>query len=373
MENKLKKYLIILLVIVLIIGAYFLGKNNKEDNSEILDRQTYLQELNRSTLEKLDVQGDCIYVIGHKVADSDTVICAIAYANLLNELGYNAKAMISGELNRETIYVLNSANVKTPEVLYDASGLDIFLVDHSEYNQAVDGMEDAHIVGIIDHHGIGSVITGQQVAYEARPIGAAATIIWLDYLNYGIDIDSETAYLLLCAVLSDTTNLTGTSVTNTDKEAVKELAKIAEVEDTYALYKTIYAERLSYEGMSNEEIFFSDYKEYEAYGTTFGIGLVSGIDEDALKELSLKMKEVAPEVVKKVGVDYLFASVGMREGDIKIDYIIPCDEKSETIFKNAFPNYDEYDGTAYIFRKGLGRKSKFVPGFTDYLGSSPHE
>ena len=100
---------------------------------------------------------------------------------------------------------------------------------------------------------------------------------------------------------------------------------------------------------------------------------MSGIDEDALKELSLRMKEVAPEVVKKAGVDYLFASVGMREGDIKIDYIIPCDEESETIFKNAFPNYDEYDGVAYIFRSGLGRKSKFVPGFTDYLGSIPHE
>ena len=73
-------------------------------------------------------------------------------------------------------------------------------------------------------------------------------------------------------------------------------------------------------------------------------------------------------------VDLLFASVGIREEDQKIDYIIPADEQSRAYFEAAFPNPDEYNGTAYIFRNGgLGRKSKFVPGLTDYLNSHPHE
>ena len=59
---------------------------------------------------------------------------------------------------------------------------------------------------------------------------------------------------------------------------------------------------------------------------------------------------------------------------LRIISIIPADEQSQSYFEAAFPNPDEYNGTAYIFRNGgLGRKSKFVPGLTDYLNSHPHE
>ena len=69
----------------------------------------------------------------------------------------------------------------------------------------------------------------------------------------------------------------------------------------------------------------------------------------------------------------MYASVGIRENGEKIDYIVPANELSDEIFKAAFPDYDEYNGTAYIFRKGLGRKTFFVPGLTDYLNAHPHE
>ncbi|MDO4404381.1 MAG: hypothetical protein Q4C09_05015 [Atopobiaceae bacterium] len=70
---------------------------------------------------------------------------------------------------------------------------------------------------------------------------------------------------------------------------------------------------------------------------------------------------------------YLYVCVGIRENGEKIDYIVPLAGQSEEVFKEAFPNYDEYNGTAYIFRTGLGRKTKFVPQFTDFLGQYPHE
>ena len=125
--------------------------------------------------------------------------------------------------------------------------------------------------------------------------------------------------------------------------------------------------------MTGEEILFSDYKEYEASGVTFGIGLVNAIDEDAARELAKTMKETLPEASKTKDVDLIYASVGIRENGEKIDYIIPGNELSKTILENAFPDYDEFDGTVYIFRSGLGRKTKFVPGLTDYLGAHPHE
>ncbi len=335
--------------------------------------QEELQMLNRAGIENMDIWDSPVYVIGHRSPDSDTVCSAIAYARLLTELGYPAEARITAEVNRETAYILQDAGVEAPPVLEDAAGTSVFLVDHSEYAQAAEGMQDAHIVGILDHHGVGTVATGHQVVYEARPIGSTATIIWLDYMNYGVDIDPTTARLMLGAVLSDTDNLTGSTTTEADRRAVTVLADLAGVRDVGAYYYGLHAEKLSYEGMTGEEILFSDYKEYEASGVKFGIGLVNAIDEETAARLAGQMKEALAANIGAGGTDLLYASVGIRENGQKIDYIVPADERSRQMIEDAFPHYDEYDGTSFIFRTGLGRKTKFVPGLTDYLAAHPHE
>ncbi|MCR5794062.1 MAG: DHH family phosphoesterase [Solobacterium sp.] len=361
-----------LLVACMAAAGFYAGKVS-EKNRTTADRQVLLEN-NRYSYEKLNVaEGETIYVIGHRSPDTDTVCSAIAYARFLNMLGYDAQAAVTAPVNHETAFILKEAGVETPEELIDAAGKTIFLVDHSEYAQAAEGMEDAHIAGVIDHHGIGTVSTGHQVFYDARPMGSTASIIWLEHLNCGFNIDKTTAYLMLGAVLSDTDNLTGSATTETDRRAVKALAELAGVTNTDELYRQIHIEKLSYEGMTGLEILFDDYKEYEASGTTFGIGLVNAIDEETAAKLAEQMKEALPEGFKTKNTDLMYASVGIRENGEKIDYIVPANELSDEIFKAAFPNYDEFNGTAYIFRKGLGRKSLFVPGLTDYLGAHPHE
>ncbi|MDO5120328.1 MAG: DHH family phosphoesterase [Coriobacteriales bacterium] len=370
-STKTQTALLIALAVCLAITGFFVGKAS--EHSDARQERERLYALNRSSIEKLIVEDGPIYVIGHRSPDADTVCSAIAYARFLTLLGHDAQAAITEPVNRETAFILQEAGVEVPPVLEDASGENIFLVDHSEYAQAAEGMVDAHIVGILDHHGAGSVTTGQQLLYEAKPIGSTATIIWLDYLNYGFEIDKVTAQLLLGAVLSDTDGLTGSTTTEADRQAVSELASIAGITDVDALYHSIHVEKLSYEGMTGEEILFSDYKEYEASGTTFGIGLVNAIDEDSAKELAERMKEALPAGFDSKNVDLMYASVGIRENGEKIDRIIPANEHSKEVFEAAFPNYDEYDGTSFIFRTGLGRKTKFVPGLTEFLNAHPHE
>ena len=331
-----------------------------------------LQALNREAVMHMSAEGT-IHVIGHKSPDSDTVCSAIAYARLLNMLGYEAVPNITEKVNNETAYILEQAGVEMPEILDSAAGETIFLVDHSEYAQAAEDMVDAHVIGVLDHHGVGTLNTGHQVVYQARPIGATATIVWLDYMNCGLEIDQKTAYLLLGAVLSDTANLTVTTTTDADRKAVHALAEIAGVTDTDALFHSLHEKALSYDGMSDEEIMFSDYKEYEAGGLTYGIGLINSIDEETSKALAARMKNIGEEACAKVKAELVYAAVGIRENGEKIDYIIPLDEESREVFEAAFPDYDEYDGTSYIFRSGLGRKTKFVPGLTDYLSAHPHE
>ena len=211
MDNNVKnrKHLItvacfVLLVIVTGIGCFFLGehyeaaKDRKEQELNIL--------LNRSELERLgDIKGT-IYVTGHKSPDTDTVCSSIAYAELLRKMGYDAVPVVLGGINKETEYVLKAAGAETPALLDNASGLNFILVDHSDYSQSADGMDQANIISIIDHHGDGSVETGNQLIYDARPLGSTATIIWIRYRNYGIEIDKQTAFLMAGAILSDTKN-----------------------------------------------------------------------------------------------------------------------------------------------------------------------
>ncbi len=371
-KNYTRWIILILTACLCAAAGFFTGKNAGQ--SEAQKKQETLYELNRASIQKLGVEeGKTIYVIGHKSPDTDTVCSAIGYARLLTMLGFPAEARITMNVNNETAYVLKQAGVEVPPVLEDASGENIFLVDHSEYIQAAEGMQDAHIVGILDHHGIGSVTTGYQVVYEAKPIGATAAIVWLDYKNYGLEIDKPTAYCLLGALLSDTSNLTASTTTDADRAAVKELAEIAGVTDVAALHAEMHKQALSYDGFTDEEILFSDYKEYEISGYKLGIGQVNSIDEETSKDLAARMQKVLPQGIEERGMDMMFALICIRENNEKIDYVVPGNELSKEVMAAAFPDYDDYDGTSYIFRTGMGRKTIFVPGLTEYLSLHPHE
>ena len=121
------------------------------------------------------------------------------------------------------------------------------LVAHSEYAQSVKGLKDANVITIIDHHGDGSVTTGNQLIYDARPLGSTATIIWLRYRSYGVAIDRSAAYAMVSSILSDTKNLLSDATTFTDREALKELSLLAGIKDIGALYKEMFQASLSYE------------------------------------------------------------------------------------------------------------------------------
>ena len=111
------------------------------------------------------------------------------------------------------------------------------LVDHSEYTRSANGLKDAKIISIIDHHGDGSVITANPLIYDARPIGSAATVTWLQYRDYGVEPDRQSAVMMMGAILSDTKNLQSGTTTFADREAVKVLSKLGGVTDTDAFYQ----------------------------------------------------------------------------------------------------------------------------------------
>lgn len=349
------------------LGGFFLGRNRESGRS--MAEKEFMIRLNRSELEGLGDISERIYVTGHKSPDSDTVGSSIGYAALLRALGYDAAAVLLGPPNRESAFILETAGLEMPEILQDAAGRTMVLVDHSEYTQSADGLEDAKIISIIDHHGDGSVLTANPLIYDARPLGSTATIIWMKYLNYGVEPDRQTAVMLLGAVLSDTNNLQSGTTTFADREAVRALSALSGISDTDAFYQKMYRELLSYEGDTDEEIYLSDYKEYEIAGFRVSVGNVNAYDEAGAKDLAERMKKVMPQMKRLAGVDMAFAMISIKRDDLSVTWLVPAEEEEEAVLAAATWEQADFDGTFTIIKPSISRKADFIPGITDVLNS----
>ena len=364
---------ITLVFVIAVIGAagILIGRNVTASQYQAEQELNY--RLNRSELDGLGEIEGTIYVTGHKSPDSDTVGSSIAYASLLRALGYDARPVVLGDINHETRYILETGGLETPMLLDDASGCNMVLVDHSEYSQSAEGLRDANVITIIDHHGDGSVTTGNQLIYDARPLGSTATIIWIRYRNYGIEPDPKTAYAMAGSILSDTLNLQSDATTFADREALKALSLLAGISDTDALYQGMYQATMPYEGMTDEEIFFSDYKEYERGGKKFGIGCMNAYDEAGAKNLVERMTNVFSSVDAPNGMDMSFAQITIFHDDISITYLVPSNEAADEVLEAAFGDDAVYDGVSYRLEPGISRKQVLVPAITDIMEAYPKE
>ena len=369
-----KTWLVIALLIAFIaagLGSFALGRNAALSDFEA-ERDLNIR-INRSELEGLGKIEGTIYVTGHKSPDADTVGSSIAYAALLRALGYDARPVVLDPINNETRYILEAAGLDSPEVLEDAAGCSMVLVDHSEYTQSAEGLQDATVLSIIDHHGDGAVTTGNQLIYDARPLGSTATIIWIRYRNYGLVPDRQTALVMMGAVLSDTQNLQSGSTSFADQEALKALSKIAGISDTDAFYQEMFKASLSYDGMTDEEIFYSDYKEYESGGRHYSIGCINVYDEPAAREMAERMKAFIPSALSAAGMDMAFAQLSIFHDDLSVTYLVPSDPAAAEVIEAAFGDTAEFDGTSYILSPGISRRQVLVPAITDVLESYPKE
>jgi len=362
---------ILALMVVVGIGGFLLGKKAEAGNYQKEKELNIL--LNRSDLEGLGEIEGTIYVTGHRSPDSDTVGSSIAYAALLQKLGYDAVPIVLGKINPETAFILDAAGLETPELMEEVSGQNMILVDHSEYTQSAEGLSDANIISIIDHHGDGAVTTGNQLIYDARPLGSTATIIWIRYRNYGVELDKKTALVMIGSILSDTANLQSNNTTSADREAVKALNAIAGISDTDAFYQEMYKASLSYDGMTDGEIFLSDYKEYESGGTNYSIGCINVYDEEDAREMAERMKKTLPWTLRTTGMDMSFAQIGIFHDGISVTFLVPSDDEAKEVIEEAFGDRAVYDGTSFRIEPGISRKKDLVPAITDVLMGHPNK
>ena len=346
----------------------------KAGQSQIDSLQSELQadkEILTGLLLQVDCSGEPVYTIGHKSPDSDTTASAIGMAYLLNELGITAQARIAGPLNLETEYALSAVGYPAPEILENAAGKQLWLVDHSDTQQMVDGADEARIVGITDHHGIGNAETSEPINVLSCPVGSVSALVFTLCTKCGVEIPKDVAGVLLAGVLSDTANMKSTGVTASDELAFDRLKEISGISDTDGLYKGMLEAKLSYKGMDDREIYYSDYKEYETNGVFYGIGVVKVADTDRIPEMSERMQSVIESEVKN-GTDMDFLLFEVYDPDYSLGYMGFCGENAEfteKLMDTVFGSSEEKKGKFYVSSPSLSRKTDVLPPIENYLNS----
>ena len=230
------------------------------------------------------------------------------------------------------------------------------LVDHNEISQAVDNIESAEILEIIDHHRIGSLQTMAPVYFRNQPVGCTATILYQVYQEKNLTIEPNIAGLLCSAILSDTLMFRSPTCTAMDKAAAEKLAEIAGVK-CEELASEMFAAGSNLKNKSPEEIFYQDFKKFELNKSSFGVGQITSVNEDELTEIK---KELLPYMEKALGSHgesmLFFMLTDIMEQSTELLFY---GEGSEEMAVNAF-KIEPKDGTIYL--KGVvSRKKQLIP------------
>ncbi|PCK33591.1 manganese-dependent inorganic pyrophosphatase [Pseudoalteromonas piscicida] len=301
-----------------------------------------------------------MYVVGHKIPDSDSICGAIALAYLKNQIGEEAIPTRLGEVSPETQFILDRFGFEAPELKMSYAGEDVYIVDHTEKTQAPDDIDKATVVGVVDHHKLGDLTTSTPLECWIRPVGCSNTIIKMMYDFYGVEIPANIAGIMMCAILSDTVIFKSPTCTTADIKCVEALAEIAGVDDAKALGMEMFKVKSAVDGTPIRDLVMRDFKDFNMNGNLVGIGQLEVVDlavfdkiKDELHADIAKLKEEG----NRHSVMLLLTDI-MKEGS---QMLIASDD--EAIIAKA---YDAKPEASQVWLDGvLSRKKQVVPPLQD--------
>ena len=293
-----------------IVAMLFTTSCSKDDDASPMPQPRPQTEF-ATLLQSLNWGTDTCYIYGHKTPDVDAVTSALSYATLMRKMGYNCKAKVSSQMNRETAYIAGVFGFPLPELKPSVQPFTrLILTDHTDYAQCVDGAREAIILQKIDHHVEGDISDSGIPFVRREMVGSTNTIIYEMFTEQGIEIDDTTARIMLAGIISDTRNLTKTTTARIDTVALLALtAQLGISPDSVARLDQYMNNAASdYTGMTDTEIFLSDYKDYEIGGVRLGFGNLEckQADMDAFID---RMLATMPQVMQLKGLNMVVAKI----------------------------------------------------------------
>lgn len=238
----------------------------------------------------------------------------------------------------------------------------VVLVDHNEKQQAVHGIENADILGIIDHHKIGSLETTSPVMFRNQPVGCTSTIIYQMYLENDVKITKTIAGLLCSAIISDTLLFRSPTCTQIDQDAAAKLAEIAGI-DMEQHASQMFRAGSNFKSKTTEEICYSDFKTFTVGEIQFGVGQISSMSReelDEVKERILPYQETIMEERKLQMVFMMLTDILNESSDV-----ICLGEGADEAVERAF--YKQKINDAYHLRGVVSRKKQLIPELLDAI------
>lgn len=238
----------------------------------------------------------------------------------------------------------------------------VILVDHNERSQAVENIENAEILEIIDHHRIGSLETMAPVYFRNEPVGCTATIIYSIYKEKGFKVPPQIAGLLCSAILSDTLMFRSPTCTMLDRAAAEALSAIAGI-DCQSFGIEMFTAGSNLKDKTPEEIFYQDYKKFEFGDVTFGVGQINSMSGSELDELERRLRPYLEKSCREHGLSMMFF---MLTNIIEESTRLMCyGESADMLVEDAFGRAPKA-GTIWL--KGVvSRKKQLIPAFIDAI------
>lgn len=237
----------------------------------------------------------------------------------------------------------------------------VILVDHNESKQSVDGLEEAEILEVVDHHNISDINTNKPINFRNMAVGSVNTIIYYLYKENNVTIPNDIAGLMLSAILSDTLLLNSPTTTYHDKFVVNELSKQNNIDyNDYGI--KLLKSGMDLAGFSVEDIIYRDYKTYNVNGYKFSIGQILTVDFSDIESKKDEYIEALNEISVKNG--YRVSALYVTNILDKNSYIL-YNDSAEYIMKEAYGLNNIYQGI--VLDGVLSRKKQMVPNIMDIL------
>ena len=236
----------------------------------------------------------------------------------------------------------------------------VILVDHNEKLQSVEGLDEADIVEIFDHHNLGSITTNHPINFRNMSVGSTCTIVTMMFRERNVPIPREIAGALISGILSDTLILKSPTTTVRDRDCVGFLSKIAGVNyEEYGM--NLFKSGTSLEGMNQEDVLYNDYKLYSVNDKNFAIGQFFTTNFDEIE----KDLESYVDVLDRVAETNNYVLVCLYVTDIiKNGSYVMFNRKSSGIMNLIYQDVVE---EGYFIEGCLSRKKHIVPDIMEVL------
>ena len=232
----------------------------------------------------------------------------------------------------------------------------VIMVDHNEFSQSVEGIQDAHILEVVDHHKFANFQTNEATKIRTEPVGCTSTIVYGLYKEAKIEPDEKTALLMLSAILSDTLLFKSPTCTSKDVEVAKELAKLAKVDNISEYGMEMLIAGTSMAKSSMKEIINQDKKIFPIGDMEIAVAQINTVQ---IGELVARKEEIAKEIEHEIGKYGYSLFLFVVTDIINSNSLVFTYGKEIEIVENAFKK--EVVNNEILLENVVSRKKQIIP------------